>query len=213
MQSQSPDPFQARELNQIIDRILINSTGANFQAICSRVTSNNVYGLAERVRRRSTKLMHYKYKNAKNLLAVRDTLIMALYAAISPTGWANAWCDGSSVPHNNDRHAGVGVVIYSRHWYCIAQISRAIGNKTALEAEIQAIACALDTAMAYHITRIRVHTDNKALAQLWRANRNDARLTVIHELAVNFERLHIYAIPRLHNQTANRLAKQAASSR
>lgn len=212
MQFQPTHLNHTRDLNQIIDGALNDPTRSHLQAILTLVTPNNVYRLAERVRRLSTRLIRHKHKNTKNLLAVRDALIMALYAEISPAGWANAWCDGSSMIHNDEHRAGVGVVIYSQRWQCIAQTSRAEGNKTAFEAEIQAIAFALDTAMVHHLPRIRVHTDNKALAQLWREHRRDSRLAAIRERAANFERLQICAIPRLHNQAANRLAKQAASS-
>jgi ribonuclease HI len=192
---------------------LNDPTGPYHQAILALITPNNVYRFAERVRRRSTRLIRCKQKNGKNLLAIRDALIMSLYAETAPPGWVNAWCDGSSVTHNNERRAGVGVVIFSQHWDCIAQISRAEGNKTAFEAEIKAVAFTLDTAVAHNITRIRVHTDNKALAHLWRQHRRDARLAEIRKRAANFMKLQICAIPRLHNQAANRLAKQAASSR
>lgn len=204
--------LRTRELNHIIDRVLDDPSEAHQHVILDLVTHYNVYNLAERVRRRSTLLLRSRRKNHQNLLALRDTLIMALYAENSPAGWANAFCDGSSVTVNYERHGGIGVIIYSQTGECIAQTSLPVGNKNAFEAEVEAVALAIHTATAHNLARIRIHTDNKALAYLWRGHRQDSRLAAIYRLAARIEKLQIRAIPRLHNQAANRLAKQAVSN-
>ncbi len=80
-----------------------------------------------------------------------------------------------------------------------------------LEAELAALATVLEAATGHHIDRLMVYTDSKALAQLWHERREDPRLVHIRQLTSSFKRIRIRAIPRLHNQAANALAKQAAT--
>ena len=197
----------------MIDRALNNPIEAHLHAIVALVTSYNLYRLAERVRRRATFLMRAEKGDCRKLLAVRDALIMALYAANAPAGWANAFCDGSSLSRNNERHAGIGVIVLSESGQRITQLFSYIGNKSAFEAEAQAVSVVLRAAVKLHLSRIRVHTDNKALVRLWREHRRDTRLDAIRAHVAQVEKLQLCAIPRLHNQAANNLAKQAALSR
>ncbi len=136
---------------------------------------------------------------------------MDLYASLSPVGWATAWCDGSSIHTDNIRAAGTGVVMVDTKGKCIAKTGRFIGDKSAFEAETDALVMVLETARRNHIKNLRVYTDSKALAQLWQKRREDPRLTRVRQVAKDLKQLEVYAIPRLHNQTANALAKQAAA--
>jgi ribonuclease HI len=86
-----------------------------------------------------------------------------------------------------------------------------VGCKTAFEAELTALTVVLEIALAHDIDRLRVHTDSKALVQLWQQHREDPRLAPVRALGARFAGLHLHAIPRLHNQVANALAKQARS--
>jgi len=211
MQIQPAQADQVRELNQVIDDALTDSREQNRQAVCASATPQNIFRLAERVRRRATLMTRRKRKNVQILLHQRDTLIMALYAKITPPGWANVWCDGSSISHHDERRAGIGVIVFSSDAHRLAQASVYVGNKTAFEAEVQAIVHALDICASHNITKVRIHTDNKGLAQLWREHRQDSRMTIIREHAKNIEKLQIRALPRVHNQAANALAKIATS--
>lgn len=202
-----------RLLNQIIDHALTEPGPAQQQALLALVTPENLQALAERLRRRATRLGRRERQQAQDILAVRNELLMALYAAIAPAGWANAWCDGSSIKDNATHRAGIGAVIMDTSGKCIAKISHSVGEKTAFEAEIAALVAVLESAVAHDIERLRVHTDCKALVQLWCEQRDDQRLAAIQSYLSRCKRLEIQAIPRLHNQTAHALAKQAVSNK
>ncbi|WP_455211124.1 ribonuclease H family protein [Kaarinaea lacus] len=212
MRSQQTHSDQAAELNHIINRALTDPSETNLQAVGALVTRQNVYRLAERVRRRATVLTRHNRKDYQNLQHRRDALIMVLYAKTSPAGWANAWCDGSSITHDDGCRAGIGAIVFSPDAHRLAQTSVFVGNKTAFEAEVQAIIRTLQICASLNITKVRIHTDNKGLVQLWREHRQDSRLTTIRHHAREFEKLQIRAIPRLHNQATNALAKRAALS-
>ena len=68
-----------------------------------------------------------------------------------------------------------------------------------------------DTASSYRYG-IWVYTDNSAIAQLWREHRSDMRLAEIRKLSAELEKFSLHIIPRLHNQPADALAKQAIRS-
>jgi ribonuclease HI len=169
--------------------------------------------LAERVRQRATWLGRHEHEQAQHILSNRDELIMALYAGLAPEGWANAWCDGSSNRQASERHAGIAAVLLDAKGKCVSQISRYVDDKNAFEAELAALAAVLEDASTHHIERLSVHSDCKALVQLWYEQRDDPRLAPVRLLASRFKGLHISAIPRLHNQVANALAKRAASGK
>ena len=88
-------------------------------------------------------------------------------------------------------------------------ISHPAGELGAFDAEITALAAVISSAIENRQQRLRVYTDNYGLAQLWREKRNDRRLEKIRELGKKLERLSVFPVPRLHNQPANALAKQA----
>ena len=204
---------EARSLNLIIDRALIQPGKHHQQAVVALVENHDVERLADRIRRRATYLGRGLRQQAQQILSVRDELVMSLYASLTPTGWANAWCDGSSIKHDNRLSAGIGAIIVDTTNRCVAQISRNIGNKSAFEAEIAALVATLEIARLKHLECIRVHSDNKALVQLWHERRNDPRMIPIRQIARDLKRLQIRPIPRRHNQVANALAKQAATVR
>jgi hypothetical protein len=79
----------------------------------------------------------------------------------------------------------------------------------AFQAEIAAAFTLSRTAIDHRAERIRVHTDCKALVELWIQHRDDLRLTQLRALARRLQRFELRAIPRLHNQPANLLARQA----
>ena len=110
-------------------------------------------------------------------------------------------------------HAGIGAVVLDASGRCVSRMRRYVGRKTAFQAELNALTAVLEIALAHHIERLRVHSDSKALVQLWHEQRDDPRLEPVRLLSLRFQGLHIRAIPRLHNQVANALAKQASGNR
>jgi len=211
MQSFKTRRDQARFLNRVIDRALLQPTPQHRNALLAQARLRETPRLAERVRQRATRLGRHEPALARALLSRRDDLTMALYADLAPPGWANAWCDGSSSRQASGLHAGVGVVVLDASGTCIGETGRYVGDKTAFQAELTALMLVLEIALAHDIERLRVHTDSKALAQLWQEHRQDPRLAPVRALGSRFKGLHIDAIPRLHNQVANALAKQARS--
>ena len=168
--------------------------------------------LAERIRRRATWLARHDRPQAQQLLTHRDELIMAVYADLAAEGWASAWCDGSSTGRASERHAGIAAVLMDASGNCLSRLSRYVGNKNAFDAELAALAAVLEAAATSNLEKLRVHTDSKALVQLWHERREDPRLAAVRPLAARFKGLHILAVPRLHNQVANVLAKQAVEN-
>lgn len=202
---------EARYLNQVIDRALLEPTPAHQRETQALARDRDAQRLAERIRRRATWLGRHERGSTQQILAIRDELIMSLYAGLAPEGWASAWCDGSSIKRASTLRAGIGVVLMGPTGECIARISRYVGENSAFEAEVAALVAALETASEHHVERIRLHSDSRALVQLWQEKRKDRRLDPVHALVSRFKRIDIRAIPRLHNQAANALAKQAAS--
>lgn len=70
----------------------------------------------------------------------------------------------------------------------------------------------IDSAIDYGEDRLWVYTDCVALARLWREHRADERLAGVREQVAALERFALHPLPRLHNQPANKLARQAAKS-
>jgi ribonuclease HI len=202
--------MNASDLNPIIDIALLQPAPAHSHALAVLMQKHDAQRLIERVRRRATLLSRQRRGQARQIIESRDRLIMALHGHLAPLGFANAWCDGSSIKHNTVRYAGIGVVLFDAHEVCVTQISRYIGGQSAFDAEIAALVAALQSAATNGIKRLRIHTDSKALGQLWHEKRDDARLAPIRSELDGIEQLQIRVIPRLHNQVANALAKQAA---
>ena len=188
-------------------------TPAHRDALLAAARQRDTRRVAERVRQRATRLCRREPALAQALLARRDDFIMALYADLAPRGWSNAWCDGSSRGRAAERHAGIGAVVLDASGACVSETAHYVGGKTAFEAELTALTVVLEIALAHDIERLRVHTDSRALVQLWQEHREDPRLAPVRALGSRFRGLHIYAIPRLHNQVANALARQARSDK
>lgn len=162
--------------------------------------------LAERMRQRATALARRNRSAGAQILAVRDALIEALYRDASPKGWFNAWCDGSARP---DGPASIGALLLGPNSRVVARISRAADHISPFEAEIAALEAVLEVAVKRDFRHMRVHTDCRALVELWRAHRADPRLARVRSLAHRLERLELRAVPRLHNQPAHRLARES----
>lgn len=211
MQRQHTRREQTRILNTVIDNALLQPCSHQQQQVLKLGADHSVDHLAERIRRRATRLGRQHPQLHHNILITRDELITQLYASLAPNGWATAWCDGSSIKQQPVRAAGIGVIVMDASGVNIERISRFIGNRTAFAAEIMAVVAALEIAGHHNIEKLRVYTDNKALVQLWCTQREDPRLQSIRQAAEKLKHLEILAIPRLHNQIANALAKQAAT--
>lgn len=203
---------EARYLNRIIDRALLQPTMQHLAEVLSSAKQWDTPRLAERIRRRATWLTRHERPLAQQLLTHRDQLIMALYANLAPEGWASAWCDGSSTGRASERHAGIAAVLMDASGNCLSRFSRYVGNKNVFDAELAALAAVLEAAVTFNLEQLRVHTDSKALVQLWHEQRDDPRLAALRPLAAQFKGLQILAIPRLHNQVAHVLAKQAVKN-
>lgn len=162
--------------------------------------------LAERVRQRATALARRNRSVGARILVVRDTLIEALYRNASPKGWFCAWCDGSARP---DGPASIGALVLGPDGRVVVRISRVANRISPFEAEIAALEAVLEVAVKRDFRRMRVHTDCRALVELWRAHRADPRLVRVRSLAHRLGRLELRAVPRLHNQPAHRLARES----
>jgi len=202
---------QAQWLNTVIDQALVAPSSRHQQQLLQFTQSIAVRSLADRVRKRATLLGKRQREHTRQILATRDELIMALYAATTPPGWACAWCDGSSIKLDGHYQAGIGGIMLEPKGTLVARISRAIGDYHAFEAELAAVAAIIRTALEHQQKRLWVYTDNYGLAQLWQAHRADNRLAEIRQLSAELERFALQALPRRHNQPANALARAATT--
>ncbi len=181
----------------------MNPEDVTLQALHRLRRSLGTATLAERVRQRATALARRNRSAGARILAVRDALIEALYRNASPKNWFNAWCDGSARP---DAPASIGALVLGPDSGVVTRISRVADHISPFEAEIAALEAVLEVAVKRDFRRMRVHTDCRALVELWRAHRADPRLARVRSLAHRIERLELRAVPRLHNQPAHRLA-------
>jgi putative hydrolase of the HAD superfamily len=203
---------QARQLNTVIDAALADLAPQRRQQVVQLADCSTVQQFARRIHRRATLLGRRRPRDTQRILVARDELIMALYAAMAPPGWAIAWCDGSSMKIDSRQHAGIGGIVMDGNARVIARICRAIGEQGAFAAELAALAAVMRCAHEHRQRRLRVYTDNPGLAQLWREQRGDERLAEIRRLAAGLEKFSLKAIPRQYNQPADTLARQAARS-
>lgn len=189
-----------------MDQALIKPEGMSLQGLHRLRHSVGATALGERVRQRATALARRHRSAGARILATRDALIEALYRDASPKGWFIAWCDGSARP---DGPAGIGALVLGPDGRAVARIARAAECISPFEAEIAALEAVLDLAVKHDFRRVRVHTDCRALVDLWRAHRADPRLAPVRSLAQRLERLELRVVPRLHNQPAHRLARES----
>jgi hypothetical protein len=194
----------ARRLNQAIDRSLVAPAESDVAALRRMAGRVRPQELAERVRLRAIRLG----RRGASVRKQRDALMTAIYSAAVPRGWFVAWCDGSSSRAPAGR-AGLGGLIVNPQGKVAAQFARFVADLDPFGSEIAALAAVLQVGLAAGVSRMRVHTDCSALAQLWHARRADPRLDDVRALARRYLRFELRAIPRAHNDPSNRLARQA----
>ena len=202
---------QGQRVNTLIDQALLAPSADHQQQLVQLTQTLPVTPLADRLRKRATWICKRRREDTRQLLATRDALIMALYAAMVPTGWACGWCDGSSIKQDATYQAGIGGIVMVSQGPVIVRISRAIGDRQAFEAEVAAVVAVIRAALDQQQRRLWVYTDNSGLARLWQTHREDDRLAELRQLSVQLDRFALQALPRRHNQPANALAKAAAT--
>lgn len=211
MRSSQNRQRQARNVNDVIDRALQQPTDTHVREVARLLTTGETpgetYRLAERVRRRGVLLARRERPNRAAIVRARDRLILAIYAHASPAGWYTAWCDGSVTADGRHAEAGIGGLVMDPAGRIMAQLARRIPRLAPFEAEIAALAAAMQLAHAQGAQRLRVYSDCDALVRLWQWQRDDPRLEPVSTLAKKFRRLEVCALPRLHNQPAHRLAR------
>lgn len=197
---------QACQLNALIDRALRAGPRVPQDIVAQLGPIANPATLAERVRRRATRVGRRERKRVAEILRARDALIVAVYARAVPAGWSAGWCDGSTTSIAGRRRSAVGGLLFGRDGELVAVVQRPVGGLDAFTTEIEAVEAVLEVGLARGMTRLRVHTDCTALVLLWRTRRRDPRLCRLCVLARELSRLQLVAVPREHNQPAHRLA-------
>jgi ribonuclease HI len=200
---------QARQLNAVVDNALLAPTDENREQLRQLAKAGDPGPLAERLRRRATLLVRRRSEDRTPLLRLRDELILAVYAAAAPTGWSCGWADGASFKTDGRRQAGIGGLLMASDGTVIERISRSIGEADAFAAELAALAAVMQCAAERRQKWLWLFTDNRGLVQLWNEHRDDNRLDELCRQAAGLERFTLRAIPRLHNQPANALARAA----
>ncbi len=203
---------QTRNLNALIDRALREPSETLIGQVARLRTARQPAALAERIRRRATLLCRRYREYTAQILEARDALILAIYAAAAPVGWFCAWCDGSVFEAADTSRAGIGGLIMDPDGHLVAQLKQPSTEPDAFAAEVAALEAILKAANERGIKHLRVHTDCPALAVLWRTHRDDPRLTSIRSLVRALRHFDLRDVPRLHNQPADRLARDAALS-
>jgi ribonuclease HI len=200
---------QAQQLNAIVDNALLAPTDKNREQLRLLSKASTPGPLAERLRRRATLLGKRRGDDRTPLLRLRDELILAVYAAVAPKGWSCGWADGASFKTDGHRQAGIGGLLMDSDGTVIERISRSIGEEDAFAAELAALIAVMQCATERQQKRLWLYTDNRGLVQLWNEHRDDNRLDELRRQATGLERFTLRAIPRLHNQPANALARAA----
>jgi ribonuclease HI len=194
---------QRLSINPVVDAALHEPGDASRVALLRLRRQVGTTALAERVRRRAAVLGHRMRKAARAIHGRRDELIEAIYAAATPPGCCSAWSDGST---RRDDHAGLGGIVLDRDGHRIASIQRTLEPMTPLATEIAALEAVLRVAHDHGVERLRLHTDCRALVELWRSAGEPA-LVRARALAQGFRKFELRVVPRLHNQPANMLAR------
>lgn len=198
-------PQATQNLNALIDAALLDPACRRAWAVSLALPKHEVAPLAERVRRRATLLTRRARTQTVSILDARENLIQALYARDSPRGWCTAWCDGAT----DVSAAGIGGLLLDTQGQEVGRWSHVISPRDPFATEIAALVAALDFATVHRVGRLRVYTDCVALVRLWHEHRADDRLDTVGARTTQFARLQLRALPRLHNQPANRLARAA----
>lgn len=199
----------ARHLNALIDKVLLAPNDENREQLRQLAKASAPGPLAERIRQRATLLAKRRSDDRTPLLRLRDELMLSVYAAVIPKGWSCGWTDGASFKTDRHQQAGIGGLLMDSGGTVIEQISRAIGEADAFAAELAALIAVMQCATERQQKRLWLYTDNRGLVQLWNEHRSDIRLIELRRQAASLERFILCAIPRLHNQPANALARAA----
>ncbi|SDZ15853.1 Reverse transcriptase-like [Nitrosomonas sp. Nm33] len=200
---------QAQLLNSILDQALLNPTSSHRHQIQQLIPTHHVEKLVERLRKRAIILSKQQPYQRHSILEARDALILTLYAAAAPRGWACAWCDGSYIKIDAQQRAGIGAILMDDQGEIVARIGQAIGAQDSFTAELTAVVAIMQTALKHDQRQLWVYCDNYGLIQLWCEQRHDSRLAEIRRLAATLDRFSLHPIPRQHNQPAHRLALAA----
>lgn len=193
----------------MIDVGLLAPGGSLPGELTARLPAQDSTRLAERVCRRAALLSRRDRSAAESILAARDALVLALYARATPRGTFTTWSDGSSKMTPQELIAGIGGLLMDPQGRIVSRLSRPCRGLDAFAAEIAALEAVQHSAAVLGAERLRVYTDCVALLHLWLESRADARLEKVREQARRFRRFELRALPRAHNQPANRLARQA----
>jgi hypothetical protein len=187
-------PTESRQrpasINAVVDPAMLTSTSESLHALLRLRRYVGTTALAERVRQRATALARRHRPQANAILDRRDRLIQRIYANATSTSWHTAWCDGSVDGSAGKRRAAIGVLLAGPDGHTLETLTRTVDATASFDAELAALETTLEAALARRIERLRVHTDCRALAGRLR-------------------RFELCAVPRLHNQPANRLARTA----
>ncbi len=203
---------QARVQNEMIDRALLAAAPGGPANTAQLLKRREATSVADRVRLRAMRLASVDASRRSQILAASDALVLAVYRQAAPRRWLYGWCDASVARDGSERRAGVGGIILDDRGKTVARICQRIAERDPFEAEIAALEAMLKAAAAQRddALRIRVHTDCDALVSLWLQSRGDPRLQVVRALARSLRRFELYSVPRRHNQTAHRLARDGA---
>jgi ribonuclease HI len=198
-------------INATVDPALLAPTSNHQHALLRLRRRVGTTPLAERVRQRATALARRHRPLTRAILDRRDLLIQQIYADATPKSWHTAWCDGSVNVSARNRRATIGALLADTGGETLESFAREVDATTSFDTELAALEATLGAALARRIERLRVHTDCRALAELWHEQRMDPRLTTLRMLVGRFRRFGLCVVPRLHNQSANRLARAVLS--
>jgi ribonuclease HI len=199
-------------INATVDPALLAPSSDHRHALLRLRRRVGTTALAERIRQRATALVRRHRPQARAILDQRDRLIQRVYADAAPKGWHTAWGDGSVGDTAHGRRAAIGILLADPDGQTIETLARRIDPAASFDVELAALEATLQAALARHIERLRVHTDCRALAELWHTPRTDPRLAPLRALVQRLRRFELCVVPRLHNQPANRLARAALSA-
>lgn len=201
--------LKGKVITQRIDHALIEPGTSAFNEVVDAISSLEARKLAELVRRRATLLSRQMPDMARRILRVRDRLILFIYARDVPLETYSGWCDASLKQTPGETIAAISGLLISPSGRLIHWLSRRAEEDDAVRAEAMAVSEVMRAAIENGVERLRVHNDCAALIQLWLEQRDDPRLEILRRLAGRLHRFELHAIPRLHNQPADRLAKRA----
>jgi ribonuclease HI len=203
---------EARSLNAAIDAALLDVPERAIATLRPLIDGEETARLADRVVWRATRLARMHRMEGPSILCVRDRIVLALYHAASPHGWFSGWSDGAAISGGDGgRVTRLGVVLVTPSGRVAAELSARGGSRQSFEAEIEALVTLLKIGLRRSAHRIAVHTDCKALVELWTRRRDDPRMRELRAVIGRYERVSLKAVPRRHNQVAHRLASAATN--